>query len=146
MACLLQRNKPDALSEACQAALPAQEEATGLKDTFWKDGKRFLEEDEVDKLDTEDTDMCDQQTFRHHLGPFLTHFSALCHPHTRRAMCAAKCPYVLDADWCLQSDRVPELYLFIYFIGLHFRYERWVARKNKGAGSQKNRDRKCEWV
>ena len=82
VACLLQRNKPDALSDACQAALPAQEEATGLKETFWKDGKRFLEDDELDKLGTEDTEM----------------------------------------------------------------YERWVARKSKSAGSQKNRDRKCEWM
>jgi len=52
--CLLQRTKPELLSEACRAVLPVEEQGTGIRDTFWKAGKRVLEDDEVDQLSEED--------------------------------------------------------------------------------------------
>jgi len=54
--CLLQRTKPEQLSPDCQAALPVEEVLEGLKYTLWKNGKRHLEEDEVESLNEEDTE------------------------------------------------------------------------------------------
>jgi len=56
MPCLLQRTKPEQLSESCKAALPVDEVLTGLAHTFWKGGKRYLEEEELEQLDEEDTE------------------------------------------------------------------------------------------
>ena len=36
--------------------------------------------------------------------PFLAHFSAPPHPHTRRGPCSTWCPVLPHADWCLESD------------------------------------------
>lgn len=54
MPCLLQRVDASKLSAGCQAALPAKEEAKGLRGKFWKDGKRKLTEDEQAELEGED--------------------------------------------------------------------------------------------
>merc|ERR1719453_1092369 len=54
MPCLLQRTKPEALSEACQVALPTSE-LKGLA-KFWKDGKRQLNINEIADLNAEDKD------------------------------------------------------------------------------------------
>jgi len=54
MPCLLQRTKPEALSEACQAALP-KTELKGLA-KFWADGKRQLNINEISDLNAEDKD------------------------------------------------------------------------------------------
>jgi hypothetical protein len=47
----MERTKPEALSAGCAQQLQemAGPVGTSLRDTFWKDGKRFLSEDEVDK-------------------------------------------------------------------------------------------------
>ena len=37
---------------------------------------------------------------------FFAHVSALCHP--TRVLCSTSCPCLLDADWCLQPDGVPD--------------------------------------
>jgi len=52
--CLVQRMKPEQLSEACQAALP-KEDLKGLA-KFWKDGKRMLDINEIADLDADDKD------------------------------------------------------------------------------------------
>lgn len=54
MPCLLQRVDATKLSAGCQAALPAKEEAKGLRGKFWKDGKRELTEEEQAELEGED--------------------------------------------------------------------------------------------
>jgi len=54
--CLLQRVKPEQLSTACVAALPKQEEKTGLADKYWADGKRELSKAELDALNEDDRD------------------------------------------------------------------------------------------
>jgi hypothetical protein len=54
MPCLLQRTKPELLSEACQAALPKQE-LKGLA-KFWADGKRTLNINEIADLNADDKD------------------------------------------------------------------------------------------
>jgi len=56
MACLVQRVKPADLSSDCAAALPQQAVDTSLSGTFWKDGKRHLEDDEVAQLNEDDRD------------------------------------------------------------------------------------------
>merc|ERR1719498_2044085 len=55
MPCLVQRVKPESLSEACQAVLPAQEAVKGLK-KFWADGKRTLLIDEIMELNADEKD------------------------------------------------------------------------------------------
>ena len=54
-ACLLQRVPRDQHSGACVATLPEEEVVTGLK-KMWADGKRWLEDDEVEELDEDDRD------------------------------------------------------------------------------------------
>jgi len=54
MPCLLQRTKPEALSESCQAALPKSEKKGLAK--FWADGKRQLNINEIADLNAEDKD------------------------------------------------------------------------------------------
>jgi len=54
MPCLLQRVDAAKLSAGCQAALPAKEEAKGLRGKFWKDGKRELTKKEQAQLEGED--------------------------------------------------------------------------------------------
>jgi len=54
MPCILQRTKPEALSAACQAALP-KSELKGLA-KFWADGKRQLNINEIADLNTDDKD------------------------------------------------------------------------------------------
>lgn len=54
MPCLLQRVDAAKLSAGCQAALPAKEEAKGLRGKFWKDGKRELTQEEQAELEGED--------------------------------------------------------------------------------------------
>merc|ERR1712032_576984 len=53
-ACLIQRMARESLSDACASALPVQEPKTGLRDKFWADGKRVLEDDEISTLNDED--------------------------------------------------------------------------------------------
>ena len=38
----------------------------------------------------------------------LSHFAALCNTRTHRVMSSTSCPCVWGADWCLQSDGVPD--------------------------------------
>ena len=52
--CLVQRMKPEQLSEACQAALP-EDDRKGLA-KFWADGKRVLLIDEIADLNADDKD------------------------------------------------------------------------------------------
>ena len=54
MPCLLQRVKPEQLSEACAAALPSNE-LKGLA-KFWADGKRALNINEISELNKDDKD------------------------------------------------------------------------------------------
>ena len=54
MPCLVQRTKPEDLSEACQAVLP-KEDLKGLA-KFWADGKRALTIDEIADLNADDKD------------------------------------------------------------------------------------------
>jgi hypothetical protein len=54
VACLLERVKPDQLTEACAAALP-KDELKGIA-KFWKDGKRPLTIDEISELNKDDKD------------------------------------------------------------------------------------------
>jgi hypothetical protein len=54
-ACLMQRVQPADLSEACRAALPKVEEATGLA-KHWADGKRELDDAELGELGEDDAD------------------------------------------------------------------------------------------
>ena len=54
MPCLMERTKPEALSEGCRDALP-KEELAGLA-KFWKDGKRDLVINEIAELNAEDKD------------------------------------------------------------------------------------------
>jgi len=54
MPCLLQRTKPEDLSEACAATLPSTE-LKGLA-KFWKDGKRQLNINEITELNKDDKD------------------------------------------------------------------------------------------
>lgn len=54
MPCLIQRTKPEDLSEACRAALPV-EELKGLA-KFWADGKRALTINEIADLNADDKD------------------------------------------------------------------------------------------
>ena len=63
MPCLIQRSKPEDLSESCRNALPVEEVKTGIKDTFWKNGKRLLEEDEIAQLDENDADTYERYYF-----------------------------------------------------------------------------------
>jgi len=55
MPCLLQRTKPEDLSEACRATLPSME-LKGLA-KFWADGKRQLNINEISDLNAEDKDV-----------------------------------------------------------------------------------------
>jgi len=55
MPCLVQRTKPEDLSEACAAALPSSE-LKGLA-KFWADGKRQLNINEITELNAEDKDV-----------------------------------------------------------------------------------------
>jgi len=52
--CLVQRVKPEDLTEACNAAVP-REELKGLA-KFWKDGKRELHINEISDLNADDKD------------------------------------------------------------------------------------------
>lgn len=52
--CLMQRVKPEQLSEACQSALP-KDDLKGLA-KFWKDGKRELSVNEIFDLNADDKD------------------------------------------------------------------------------------------
>jgi len=54
MPCLIQRVKPEQLTEACAASLP-KEELKGLQ-KFWADGKRPLVIDEIAELNADDKD------------------------------------------------------------------------------------------
>merc|ERR1711934_371643 len=54
MPCLVQRTKPEDLTEACAAALPSSE-LKGLA-KFWKDGKRQLNINEISELNKDDKD------------------------------------------------------------------------------------------
>ena len=54
MPCLLQRTKPEALSESCRATLP-KDDAKGLA-KFWADGKRQLNINEIADLNADDKD------------------------------------------------------------------------------------------
>jgi len=56
MPCLMQRVKPEQLSDVSQAALPKKVLSDSLQDTFWKDGKRLLSEAEVAQLKGEDAE------------------------------------------------------------------------------------------
>lgn len=58
--CLLQRVKPEQLTEACQAALP-HEDLKGLA-KFWKEGKRQLSIDEISELNVDDKDTYNRWT------------------------------------------------------------------------------------
>merc|ERR1719238_513898 len=55
MPCLVQRTKPEDLSEACAAALPSTE-LKGLA-KYWADGKRQLNINEITELNAEDKDV-----------------------------------------------------------------------------------------
>jgi len=52
MPCLLQRTKPEDLTEACRAALPVEEKRGLAK--FWADGKRQLSINEISELNKDD--------------------------------------------------------------------------------------------
>jgi len=52
--CLVQRTKPESLSESCQGALP-KNELKGLA-KFWEDGKRQLNINEISELNADDKD------------------------------------------------------------------------------------------
>merc|ERR1712087_393173 len=87
-ACLIQRTSRDALSDACASALPVQEPKTGLRDKFWADGKRVLEDDEIATLNDEDhedykrLDRCELHPTPNHnptqLGHTSQRFRCLC--------------------------------------------------------------------
>jgi hypothetical protein len=65
MPCLIQRTKAEDLSESCRNALPVEEVKTGIKDTLWKNGKRILEDDEIDQLNEDDKDTYNRLTPSH---------------------------------------------------------------------------------
>lgn len=64
MPCLMQRTKPELLSEQCQDALP-KENLKGLA-LFWKDGKRDLVINEIADLNAEDKDTYNRWHKRKH--------------------------------------------------------------------------------
>ena len=55
--CLLSRADKTKISEACKQTFPEEAAPTGLRETFWKKGKRLLEDEEVASLSAEDKDM-----------------------------------------------------------------------------------------
>ena len=71
----------------------------------------------------------------HHFEHFVAHFSAPTRPHTRCGPCSAWRPDLPHADWCLQSDIMPDL-------GAHFRAEKgslsWRFAPYGGVALQKH--------
>ena len=55
--CLLSRADKSKISEDCKGKFPEEKAATGLRDTLWKNGKRVLEDEEVESLSEEDRDV-----------------------------------------------------------------------------------------
>lgn len=55
--CLLSRVDKSLLSEECKDSFPEQKEATGLRETFWKNGKKELAEEQIESLTAEEKDI-----------------------------------------------------------------------------------------